>query len=93
MSKKDQVLTKLFEICQKRNNYVFDNDLVKDVSKKVGFGNPFDATKIDNKVKLPQVLRDNDFAVIHLGKGRHQFIKDKIRFCFNFTITKQIKSA
>jgi hypothetical protein len=80
MSKKDQVLTKLFEICQKRNNYVFDNDLVKDVSKKVGFGNPFDATKIDNKVKLPKVLLDNDFAVIHLGNGKHQFIKgiDKV---------------
>jgi len=80
MSKKDQVLTKLFEICQKRNNYVFDNDLVKDVSKKVGFGNPFDATKLDSKNKLPQVLLDNDFAVIHLGNGKHQFIKgiDKV---------------
>ncbi len=75
MSKKDQVLTQLFEICQKRNNYVFHNDLVKDVSKKVGLGNPFDATKLDNRNKLPQVLLDNDFAVIHLGKGRHQFIK------------------
>jgi hypothetical protein len=53
MSKKDQVLTEVFEICQKRNNYVFHNDLVKDVSKKVGFGNPFDVTKIDNKDKLP----------------------------------------
>ena len=80
ISKKDQVLTKLFEICQKRNNYVFDNDLVKDVSKKVGFGNPFDATKLDSKNKLPQVLLDNDFAVIHLGNGKHQFIKgiDKV---------------
>jgi DNA polymerase III epsilon subunit-like protein len=46
MNKKDQVLTELFEICHKRNDYVFHNDLVKDISKKVGFGNPFDVTKI-----------------------------------------------
>jgi hypothetical protein len=80
MNKKDQVLTEIFKICQKRNNYVFHNDLVKDVSKKVGFGNPFDATKIDNKDKLPQILLDNDSAVIHLGNGKHQFIKgiDKV---------------
>ncbi len=75
MNKKQQVLTELFKICKKRNNYVFHNDLVKKVSKKFGFGNPFDATKIDNKNKLPQILLDNDFAVIHLGKGKHQFIK------------------
>lgn len=75
MNKKQQVLTELFKICKKRNNYVFHNDLVKKVSQKVGFGNPFDATKIDNKNKLPQILLDNDFAVIHLGKGKHQFIK------------------
>ncbi len=75
MNKKDQVLTELFEICQKRGNYIFHNDLVKDVSKRVGFGNPSDATKIDNKDRLPQILLDNDFAVIHLGNGNHQFIK------------------
>ncbi len=38
-------------------------------------GNPFDVTKIDNKEKLPEILRKNDFAVIHLGSGKHQFIK------------------
>jgi len=80
MSKKNQLLTELFEFCQKQGNYIFHNDLVKDIAKKVGFGNPFDATKIDNKNKLPQVLLDNNFAVIHLGGGKHQFIKgiDKV---------------
>jgi hypothetical protein len=84
MNKKDQVLTEIFEICQKRNDYVFHNDLVKDISKKVGFGNPFDATKIDNKDKLPQILLDNDFAVIHLGNGKHQFIKGINKVYHNF---------
>lgn len=75
MSKKDELLTNLFTHCQENDNYVFDNELVKDFAKKVGFGNPFDATKIDNKEKLPSILVDNDYAVIHLGSGKHQFIK------------------
>lgn len=59
---------------------VFYNNLVKDICRKVGFGNPFDVTKLDNKAKLPQILLDNDLAIIHLGGGNHQFIKgiDKI---------------
>jgi hypothetical protein len=75
MNKKNQVLEAIYEICKKRKNFIFDNELVKEVSKKIGFGNPFDATKIDNKSKLPKVLLDDDVAVIHLGRGRHQFIK------------------
>jgi len=74
-SKKITVLTELFEICKQRNDFVFHNDLVKDVCRKHGFGNPFDVTKIDNKNQLPKTLLDNDFALIHLGKGKHQFIK------------------
>lgn len=84
MSKKDKVLTELFEICRKRKNYVFHNDLVKEVAKKVGFGNPFDATKLDNKDKLPKILLENDYAVIHLGKGKHQFIKGIDKVYHNF---------
>lgn len=76
MNKKDKVLTEIFLECRKNNNYIFDNEIVKNVSKKFGFGNPFDATKIDNKNKLPEILVENDFGVIHLGKGRHQFIKN-----------------
>ena len=80
MSKKTELLTKLFKICQKNNDYVFHNTLVKELAKKVDFGNPFDATKIDNKSKLPEILLENDYAVIHLGNGFHQFIKgiDKV---------------
>jgi hypothetical protein len=75
MNKKDEVLTEIFKKCQQENNFVFHNDLVKDIARKVGFGNPFDATKIDNKDKLPEILLENDYAVIHLGNGNHQFIK------------------
>jgi len=80
MSKKNEVIEELFKICKKKGNFVFHNDLVKDVCKKVGFGNPFDVTKLDNKTKLPDVLVKNDYAIIHLGSGKHQFIKgiDKV---------------
>lgn len=74
-SKKDQVIEELFKICKRKNNFVFHNDLVKDISRKIGFGNPFDATKLDNKTKLPNILLKNDFAIIHLGSGKHKFIK------------------
>ena len=75
MSKKEQVITELFQICKKRKNYVFHNNLVKKISEKYNFGNPFDATKIDNKTKLPAILKENDYAIIHLGNGNHKFIK------------------
>lgn len=74
-SKKNQVIEELFKICNKKNNFEFHNDLVKDVCKKVGFGNPFDVTKLDNKTKLPDILVKNDCAIIHIGSGFHKFIK------------------
>jgi hypothetical protein len=57
---------------------------VKDVCKEVGFGNPFDVTKLDNKTKLPDILLRNDYAIIHIGSGKHKFIKgiDKIYHTF-----------
>lgn len=75
MSKKEEVITKLFEDCRANNNWIFDNDKVKEVCVEVGFGNPFDVTKIDNQHKLPKILKENDYALIHLGDGKHQFIK------------------
>jgi len=80
MSKKKQVIEELFKICKKKNKFEFHNDLVKEISKMVGFGNPFDATKIDSKSKLPELLIINDYAIIHIGSGKHRFIKgiDKV---------------
>lgn len=56
ISKKSKVISKIFEICKKENNYDFHNDLVKEISKKVDFGNPFDATKIDNIIAEINVI-------------------------------------
>ncbi|MDR1543847.1 MAG: hypothetical protein LBS50_05455 [Prevotellaceae bacterium] len=81
---KHQVIEKLFEICKQRNNFEFHNDLVKDVSKKFGFGNPFDVTKLDNKDKLPKILLENDIAIIHIGSGKHKFIKGIDKVFHNF---------
>lgn len=75
LSKKDCVLIELFKHCQAKQEFVFDNELVKDLCKKIGFGNPFDVTKIDSKEKLPDLLLEQDYALIHLGSGRHFFIK------------------
>lgn len=80
MNKKSQVLTEIFELCEKRNDYVFDNDLVETIAKKHSFKNKFDSIKLDSKSLLPEILAKNDYAVIYLGSGNHQFIKgiDKV---------------
>ncbi|MDR1898250.1 MAG: hypothetical protein LBR10_15845 [Prevotellaceae bacterium] len=79
-NKKSLVIEELFGICSKRGHYEFHNDLVKEVSKKYGFGNPFDVTKLDNKKKLPDILLRNNYSIIHIGNGNHKFIKgiDKV---------------
>ncbi len=75
MGKKQEVIAEIFKTCQKKNEYTFDNSLVKNVSKKFGFGNPFDATKLDDTSKFPSILLENDYFIIHLGGGKHKFIK------------------
>ena len=74
LSKKQTVITELYAQCKARGNLVFDNGEVKKVCDRVGFGNPFDATKLDNSSALPKVLVDDDVFVVHLGRGRHQFV-------------------
>ena len=73
--KKQKVITEIFKICVKKNDFVFHNELVKKVSKKHNFGNPFDATKLDNLAKFPDILIKNDYFIIHQGKGYHKFVK------------------
>ncbi len=75
MSLKHQVLQDLYDYCLQHNNMVFHNDIVKDISRKNKFGNPFDATKLDSTDKLPQFMKDNDLCILHLGKGNHRFLK------------------
>lgn len=74
-NKKQKVITEIFKICKKGNNFIFHNDLVKKVSKKYNLGNPFDVTKLDNLEKFPYILIDNDYFIIHQGKGNHKFVK------------------
>ncbi len=76
MGKKQDVISEIFKICQERKNFEFDNDLVRTISKKIGFGNPFDATKLDNTRRFPEILTEKDYFIIHLGNGRHKFIKE-----------------
>ncbi|AYJ73866.1 hypothetical protein phiLo_14 [Thermus phage phiLo] len=75
-SKKQQVLEALFKECQKRGVWEFDNDLVREVASNIGFGNPFDATKVDTSDELPDIVRQQGYCVVHLGKGRHRFIPE-----------------
>ncbi|MEN6393289.1 MAG: hypothetical protein ABFD53_05735 [Anaerolineaceae bacterium] len=75
MGTKQQVISRLFEICDKKGEYIFDNDLVKRISHEVGFGNPFDATKVDNSALLPEDVKAKDYFLVHLGGGRHAFCK------------------
>jgi hypothetical protein len=89
MNKKHLVIEELFKICSRKGDFEFHNDLVKDVSKKFGVGNPFDVTKLDNKDKLPEILIDNDFAIIHVGSGKHKFIKGIEKVYHNFETIQQ----
>ncbi len=75
MGKKQQVISRLFTICRKRGDWTFDNVLVKTVCREVGFGNPFDATKVDSSSILPDDVRKADYFIVHLGKGRHRFVR------------------
>ncbi len=74
-SKKQKVITEIFKFCVKRNNFVFHNELVKKISKKHNFGNPFDATKLDSLNKFPDILIKNNYFITHQGNGYHKFVK------------------
>jgi hypothetical protein len=54
-SKKDKVIEELFTFCRQKNWFVFHNDDIKKICEKIGFGNPFDVTKLDDKTKLPKI--------------------------------------
>lgn len=84
INKQKLVIEKLYDICSKEKNYIFHNDLVKNVSKEIEFGNPFTATKVDNKEMLPEKLIKNDIGIIHLGNGFHKFIKGIDKLYHNF---------
>ncbi len=78
MGKKQDVLAKIFRHCQQRGDFVFDNDLVKEICQEVDFKNPFDVTKIDRSALYPDVMKQGTgYFIIHLGEGRHQFVPNQ----------------
>ena len=74
-SKKKQVLSELFNRCVRSGNFMFSNVDVREVAEQEGFGNPFDATKVDTRSILPLEIMTQGYCVVHLGKGKHEFIK------------------
>ncbi|NQS99063.1 MAG: hypothetical protein HQ591_11460 [candidate division Zixibacteria bacterium] len=75
MSKKSLVIEELFQICKRKGDMSFDNSIVKEICLKHNFKNPFDLTKIDCTKGLPDMLKDEDYFIIHLGEGNHRFVK------------------
>lgn len=84
INKKYLILEELLRKCQERNEFVFHNDLVKEICRKYHFGNPFDITKLDSKDKLPTSFLTKDICLLHLGKGWHRFVHgvDKLYHTF-----------
>ncbi|MDW8104249.1 MAG: hypothetical protein RMK92_04490, partial [Armatimonadota bacterium] len=70
------MLQALFEECQRHGEWEFDNRKVKEVCEQVEFGNPFDATKVDSMDGLPDTIRQQGFCVIHVGRGKHRFVRE-----------------
>ena len=75
MSKKKETLLALYRSCKESGQYVFDNKKVREICNQTGFGNPFDVTKIDCSELLPDQVIDDGYCVVHLGAGRHMFMK------------------
>lgn len=84
MSNKHLVLETLWQHCQMQSDYRFHNDLVKDICRELGFGNPFDVTKLDSKDKLPTSFLEQDICLLHLGKGCHRFVHGVDRLYHSF---------
>ncbi len=74
ITSKKEILREIFIECEQKSNFVFDNNLIK---KKSGdcFKNQFDVTKVDTKDKLHKDIIQSDYCLIHLGNGKHKFVK------------------
>lgn len=61
-------------MCKERGDFVFSNKEIRETCERIGFGNPFNATKIDSSLLLPDAMSAGDAFVVHLGKGNHKFV-------------------
>ena len=75
LSKKKLVQQEIFEICRRRGDMTFDNNLVRDIAQKNDFGSPFDVTKTDNSGILAPAVLEQGYCIAHLGRGKHRFLK------------------
>ncbi len=82
--KKKQVIAHLYNLCSSRGSWIFTNDEVKRAAVEYGFGNPFDATKIDTKSGLPDEVINAGYCIAHVGKGRHRFIPELDKWYHEF---------
>lgn len=69
------MVARLYDMCKSRNDFVFDNDEVKNASLDVKFRNHNDVTKLDTSAILPGALVVDDIFAVHLGNGRHKFAR------------------
>ncbi|MCS7191325.1 MAG: hypothetical protein NZ843_06970 [Fimbriimonadales bacterium] len=82
LSRKKQVLERLFQECQQKGSWEFTNADVQRVAKQVGFRNPFDATKVDTREVLPSTAMSAGYCLAHVGQGKHVFIPE-LRYWFH----------
>ena len=73
--KKKKTLALMFKKCLKRKDLSFTNEEIKKISIKTKFKNHHDATHIDKRTKMPKIMLDKDYFIVHTGKGKHKFIK------------------
>ncbi len=69
------LFNKLYEKSQKAKVIEFTNTEMKTVTQDTQFMNQFDATKFDTSDLLPESLKQNGYFIVHLGKGKHAFVK------------------
>ena len=90
------IFTKLKSESPGKSVYEFNNKKVKEISGPK-FMNQFDATKFDSSKLLPKSLKDEGFFIVHLGKGKHAFVKgegyhnfEKVTDIKDWKITKSV---
>lgn len=88
----DILFNKLCKKTPKTKVIVFTNKELKTVTQNTKFMNQFDATKFDSSDLLPESLKQNGYFIVHLGKGKHAFVKGEGYHKFeNITNIKNIE--
>jgi len=72
---KADILTEIWtEVRLSPEPFIFDNEVVTKAC--VGrYRNPHTLTKLDRLGEVPTALSDDDVFIVHLGEGRHRFVR------------------